>query len=75
MLDRQKIIYGRYPRKAAFDGGFSFQKNLKKAKEREGRDKEYLFFERPWSECQGHEPQQLDVHQLVIHHGVDNWIR
>ena len=36
MLDRQKIIYDRYPLKAAFDGGFSSQENLKKAKEKEG---------------------------------------
>lgn len=36
ILDRQKIIYGRYPLKAAFDGGFSSQENLKKAKEKEG---------------------------------------
>jgi len=36
MLDRQEIIYGRYPLKAAFDGGFSSQENLKKAKEKEG---------------------------------------
>ena len=36
MLDRQKMIYGRYPLKSAFDGGFSSQENLKKAKEKEG---------------------------------------
>jgi len=36
MLDRQETIYGRYPLKAAFDGGFSSQENLKKAKEKKG---------------------------------------
>ena len=36
MLDRQEIIYGRYPLKAAFDGGFSSQGNLKKAKKKKG---------------------------------------
>ena len=32
MLDRQGAIYGRYPLKAAFDGGFSSHANLEKAK-------------------------------------------
>jgi len=32
MLDRQKEIYGRYPLKAAFDGGFTSKDNLKAAK-------------------------------------------
>jgi transposase, IS5 family len=32
MLDRQADIYGRYPLKAALDGGFSSQANLEKAK-------------------------------------------
>jgi IS5 family transposase len=32
MLDRQNALYGRYPLKAAFDGGFTSQANLKKAK-------------------------------------------
>ena len=32
MLDRQNDIYGRYPLKAAFDGGFASQANLAKAK-------------------------------------------
>ena len=32
MLDRQNAIYSRYPLKAAFDGGFTSQANLKKAK-------------------------------------------
>lgn len=32
MLDRQNTLYDRYPLKAAFDGGFSSQANLKKAK-------------------------------------------
>jgi len=36
MLDRQEAIYGRYPLKATFDGGFSSRENLKKAKEKEG---------------------------------------
>ncbi len=36
MLDRQETIYGRYPLKAAFDGGFSSQENPKKAKEKKG---------------------------------------
>jgi len=32
MLDRQKRIYGRYPLKAALDGGFASKGNLKAAK-------------------------------------------
>jgi hypothetical protein len=32
MLDRQEAIYGRYPLKAAFDGGFASHTNLEKAK-------------------------------------------
>jgi len=36
MLDRQNDLYGRYPLKSAFDGGFSSQKNLKKAKSKKG---------------------------------------
>ncbi len=32
MLDRQKEIYGRYPLKATFDGGFASKNNLKEAK-------------------------------------------
>ncbi|MCL7488850.1 MAG: ISNCY family transposase [Desulfobulbaceae bacterium] len=32
MLDRQDAIYGRYPLKAAFDGGFTSHANLRKAK-------------------------------------------
>ena len=32
MLDRQKRIYGRYPLKAALDGGFASKANLKAAK-------------------------------------------
>jgi IS5 family transposase len=32
MLDRQDAIYGRYPLKAAFDGGFTSHANLEKAK-------------------------------------------
>jgi transposase, IS5 family len=34
MLDRQNEIYGRYPLKASFDGGFASKPNLKKAKSR-----------------------------------------
>lgn len=30
------MVYGRYPLKAAFDGGFSSQENLKKAKGKKG---------------------------------------
>ena len=36
MLDRQNVVYGRYPLKVAFDGGFASQENLKKAKDKEG---------------------------------------
>ena len=36
MLDRQNTVYERYPLKAAFDGGFSSQENLKKAKGKKG---------------------------------------
>ena len=32
MLDRQEQIYGRYPLKASFDGGFASKDNLKQAK-------------------------------------------
>lgn len=32
MLDRQEVIYGRSPLKAAFDGGFTSHANLRKAK-------------------------------------------
>ena len=38
MLDRQKHIYGRYPLKVAFDGGFSSQVNLAEAKHRGIKD-------------------------------------
>jgi transposase, IS5 family len=38
MLDRQKRLYGRYPLKVAFDGGFASKENLKKAKERQIKD-------------------------------------
>lgn len=38
MLDRQKDIYGRYPLKVAFDGGFASKDNLIKAKERKIKD-------------------------------------
>lgn len=38
MLDRQKEIYGRYPLKAALDGGFSSKTNLKSAKEKGVKD-------------------------------------
>ena len=38
MLDRQKHIYGRYPIKVSFDGGFASKENLKLAKERKIKD-------------------------------------
>lgn len=38
MLDRQKEIYGRYPLKVCFDGGFASKDNLKLAKQREIKD-------------------------------------
>ena len=38
MLDRQKQIYGRYPLKVSFDGGFASKDNLKLAKERKIKD-------------------------------------
>lgn len=38
MLDRQKQIYGRYPLKAALDGGFASKENLRVAKEKGIRD-------------------------------------
>ena len=38
MLDRQKHIYGRYPIKVSFDGGFASIENLKLAKERKIKD-------------------------------------
>lgn len=33
MLDRQKEIYGRYPLKVCFDGGFASKENLRQAKD------------------------------------------
>jgi IS5 family transposase len=38
MLDRQREIYGRYPLKAALDGGFASKENLEAAKERKIKD-------------------------------------
>ena len=38
MLERQKQIYGRYPLKASFDGGFASKKNLRRAKSRQIKD-------------------------------------
>lgn len=38
MLDRQKKIYGRYPLKTCFDGGFASKDNLKEAKTRQIKD-------------------------------------
>ena len=38
MLDRQKEIYGRYPTRASFDGGFASKLNLEQAKERNIKD-------------------------------------
>ncbi len=36
MLDRQNRIYGRYPLKATFDGGFASKENLERAREKGG---------------------------------------
>jgi IS5 family transposase len=38
MLDRQREIYGRYPLKAALDGGFASKDNLEEAKQRQIKD-------------------------------------
>ena len=38
MLERQQQLYGRYPLKACFDGGFASKDNLKKAKSRRIKD-------------------------------------
>jgi len=38
MFDRQKDIYGRYPLKAALDGGFASKDNLKAAQDRQIKD-------------------------------------
>ncbi|MES0447774.1 MAG: ISNCY family transposase [Desulfobacterales bacterium] len=38
MLDRQKVLYGRYPLKVALDGGFASKDNLNKAKEKQIKD-------------------------------------
>jgi len=38
MLDRQKEIYGRYPLKTCFDGGFASKANLEAAKTRKIKD-------------------------------------
>ena len=38
MLEIKKELYGRYPLKACFDGGFSSQNNLEQAKSRQIKD-------------------------------------
>jgi IS5 family transposase len=38
MLDRQNQIYGRYPLKVAFDGGFASRQNLQAAKQKQIKD-------------------------------------
>lgn len=38
MLDRQNALYGRYPLKAALDGGFASKDNLEKAKSKQIKD-------------------------------------
>lgn len=38
MLDRQKEIYGRYPLKTCYDGGFASKDNLEEAKSRKIKD-------------------------------------
>ena len=38
MLDRQKEIYGKYPLKISYDGGFASKDNLKEAKSRKVKD-------------------------------------
>lgn len=38
MLDRQQSLYGRYPLKAALDGGFASKENLKIAKSKKIKD-------------------------------------
>ena len=38
MLDRQNQIYGRYPLKVAFDGGFASKQNLQAAKQKQIKD-------------------------------------
>ena len=43
MLDRQKEIYGRYPLKVCFDGGFASKENLKQAKARPRNIKDACF--------------------------------
>jgi hypothetical protein len=37
MLERQKQLYGRYPLKASFDGGFASKNNLKASQGRSTR--------------------------------------
>ena len=43
MLDRQKQLYGRYPIKACFDGGFASKNNLKEAKAQSRKIKDVCF--------------------------------
>jgi IS5 family transposase len=38
MLDRQKLLYGRYPLKVALDGGFASKDNLNEAKAKQIKD-------------------------------------
>jgi IS5 family transposase len=43
MLDRQKQLYGRYPLKARFNGGFASKNNLKEAKAESRKIKDVCF--------------------------------
>jgi len=43
MLDRQKQLYGRYPLKACFDGGFASKNNLKDIKAESRKIKDVCF--------------------------------
>jgi len=43
MLDRQKQLYGRYPLKACFDGGFASKNNLKETKAESRKIKDVCF--------------------------------
>jgi transposase, IS5 family len=63
MLDRQNEIYGRYPLKVAFDGGFASKDNLAAAKSR--RIKDVCFAKK----------RGLEVHQMCRSQWVYNRLR
>jgi IS5 family transposase len=62
MLDRQKEIYGRYPLKVCFDGGFASKENLKQAKAAPRKIKDVCFTKK-----RGLEETQMCRSEYVYH--------